>query len=224
MSFEHVLLCIRGTLAAGSDRTLARETHNATAGDPEGVKAARALGDLSHKVFVTAGGESNGAKDDELLILDIWQTPEAIQKFFSNSAVQGGGAKLFKQREPVVFMPAKGATTFNIVAPMNKPERHFAVLRGKVKSPEAVIQTFREHHARHMNAGRQRGQLAHDLYVRLDGAGKDGLVEMLAIDNWSDLAGMKVHYAEVMGGLMPCFAEPPSTSVWSPPPGAWVEW
>ncbi|MFT3712264.1 MAG: hypothetical protein QM817_31855 [Archangium sp.] len=224
MSFEHVLLCIRGTLAAGSDRNAARETHNATAGDPEGVKAAKALGDLSHKVFVTSGGEKNGAKNDELLILDIWQTPEAIQKFFSNGAVQGGGARLFKNREPVVFMPAKGAMTFNIVAPMNKTERYVAVLRGKVKSPEATIDAFKAHQQRFINPGRQNGQLSHDLYVRLDGPGPDGLIEVLGVDTWSDLKGMQAHYAEVMGGLMPLFAEPPVTSVWTQPPGAWVEW
>lgn len=224
MSFEHVLLCIRGTLAAGNDREVSRETHNRTAGDPEGVKLARSMGDLSHKVFVSSGGKNNGALDDELLILDVWQTPEAIQKFFSNAAVQGGGAKLFKSRDPGVFMPAKGAPTFTIVAPMNKPERHVAMLRGKVKSPEACIESFKKHQAQFINAARQRGQLSHELYVRLDGPGKDGLIEVLAVDTWCDPGGMAAHYSEVMGGLAPVFAEPPVTSVWTQPPGAWVEW
>lgn len=224
MSFEHVLLCIRGTLAAGNKHDVARETHNMTAGDPEGVKLARSMGDLSHKVFVTSGGPNNGAKDDELLILDVWQTPEAIQKFFANGAVQGGGAKLFKNREPAVFMPAKGAMTFNIVAPMGKPDRYTAVLRAKVKSPEAAIESFRAHQQQFINAGRQRSQLSHELYVKLEGPGKDALIEILAVDTWFDAAGMAAHYTETMGGLMSAFAEPPTTSVWTQPPGAWVEW
>ena len=45
------LLAIRGTL---KPKTLedARSTHNMTAGNPDGVAAARALGDLSHNAKV----------------------------------------------------------------------------------------------------------------------------------------------------------------------------
>ena len=146
MSFDHVLLCIRGTVNDGKNREAARQTHNATAGNPEGVAAARALGDLSHKVFVSADelGEQAGARPDELLILDVWQTPEAIQKFFSSPAVTAGGAKLFKERDPVVFMPATGALRFHLQAPMGKNERYVGLIRGTVKSPEAAIAAFKK--------------------------------------------------------------------------------
>ncbi|MFO0595680.1 MAG: hypothetical protein U0228_10255 [Myxococcaceae bacterium] len=224
MSFDHVLLCIRGTLADGTDHARARDTHNATAGNPEGVAAARALGDLSHKVYTAVNVEKNGAKQDELLILDIWQTPEAIQKFFGSPAVQTGGAKLFKQRDPVVFMPAKGAFGFNIVAPMQKNDRYIGLLRGKVKSPEAAIEAFGASGKKHQNLARQRGQLSHELYVRLDGPGKDGLIEILGVDTWFDPEGMAKHYQETMGPLMSLFPEPPVTSIWNPPAGLWVEW
>lgn len=221
MSFDHVLLCIRGTL---NDRTTeaARETHNATAGNPEGVAAARALGDLSHKVFTPV--EGSGAAPDEFLILDVWQTPEAIQKFFSSPDVGKGGAKLFKTRDPVVFMPAKNALSFTIAAPMNQSQRFVAVLRAKVKSPDAALEAFRAAVGKHLNPARQRGQLSHELYFRLDGPAADGTVELLGVDVWTNLEGMRTHYAELMPGLSATFAAPPVTSVWQQPAGAWVEW
>ncbi len=40
----------------------ARELHNKTAGSADGIAAARALGDLSHNVYTSAG---NGAGSDE---------------------------------------------------------------------------------------------------------------------------------------------------------------
>jgi hypothetical protein len=224
MSFDHVLLAIRGTLQDGADRAAACATHNATAGNPEGVAAAKALGDLSHKVFVAAPGELAGARPDELLILDVWQTPEAIGKFFASPAVGQGGAKLFKQRDPVVFMPARGALQLDIPAPMSAKERYVAVLRAKVKSPDAAIATFKQEVGKTLNPARQLGLLSHALYVSTVPPGADGLVEVLGVDVWSDLAGMGKHYAQSMGGLMPAFAQPPVTSVWTSPPGAWVEW
>lgn len=50
----------------------ARELHNKTAGSADGIAAARALGDLSHNVYTSAG---NGAGSDEVLIIDYWNSP-----------------------------------------------------------------------------------------------------------------------------------------------------
>src|SRR3974390_2516827 len=47
----------------------ARELHNKTAGSADGIAVARALGDLSHNVYTSAG---NGAGSDEILIIDYW--------------------------------------------------------------------------------------------------------------------------------------------------------
>ncbi len=226
MSFDHVLLCIRGTLADGKNRAAARTSHNATAGNPEGVAAAKALGDLSHKVFVAADelGAQSGVKEDELLILDVWQTPEAIQKFFSSPAVTTGGAKLFASRDPVVFMPATGALNFSLPAPMGKDERYIGLVRGTVKSPELAISTFKKEVGGTINPARQLGQLSHDLYIKLAPPAADGSVEILGVDVWCDLEGMGKHYAAHMAGLMPMFVGQPTTSVWKAPPGPWVEW
>ncbi len=68
------LLSIRGILAL---KTLeaARAVHNETAGAPANVAAARALGDLSHMVYVPM--EHEGHHGNEFLILDqrILQLP-----------------------------------------------------------------------------------------------------------------------------------------------------
>jgi hypothetical protein len=226
MSFDHVLLCIRGTLSDGKNRAAARASHNATAGNPEGVAAAKALGDLSHKVFVGADelGAQSGVSDDELLILDVWQTPEAIGKFFSSPAVTAGGSKLFASRDPVVFMPATAALTFSLPSPMGRDERYIGLLRGTVKSPELAISTFKKEVGATINPARQLGQLSHDLYIKLAPPAPDGSVEILGVDVWCDLQGMGKHYAAHMAGLMPMFVGKPTTSVWKAPPGPWVEW
>ena len=85
------LLCIRGTLNDKTPET-ARETHNATAGNPQVVAAAQALGDLSHKVFVPTTPESA-----EFLILDIWKDPSGIEKFFSDENVRLGAPVALEQ-------------------------------------------------------------------------------------------------------------------------------
>ena len=117
---DPVLLLIRGTLVDGAAPEAARKTHNATAGNDAGVAAARALGDLSHKVYLPAKSAMSGAKPGELLILDVWESAEGMQTFFSNPQVSEGGKKLFSTRDPTVWMRAREALTFNLPAPCVK--------------------------------------------------------------------------------------------------------
>src|SRR4051812_7147299 len=129
------LLCIRGTTNA-QDNEVARTTHNMTAGNDAGVAAARALGDLSHKAFVPCveAGDFAGCKAGELLFLDIWKDPDGITKFFSDKQVADGGNMVFKQKGPVVAMPATGAFTYSLQAPMSKSGRYVGLIRGTAKS------------------------------------------------------------------------------------------
>ena len=53
------LLSIRGTLSAPTLEE-SRSIHNETAGAPANVAAAQSLGDLSHMVYVPAGGPEAG--------------------------------------------------------------------------------------------------------------------------------------------------------------------
>lgn len=219
------LLCIRGTTQA-QDVEAVRNTHNATAGNEAGVAAARALGDLSHKVFVpcTEAGDFAGSKSGELLILDVWKDPSGIEKFFADKQVQEGGKMMFKDRDPVVSMPAEGAFTFSLPAPMSKPERYVGLMRGTVKSARDAIAALSSGAKENLSLARQRGQLSHELYVRLGPPSKDGSAELIGVDVWADMQGMLKTYAEHTAGMLPLFKERPAMSLWKQPAGAWVEW
>ena len=129
----HYLLTIFGKLKPAT-LAEARQVHNATAGNPAGVAAARSLGDLSHMVYVPTG--SDGQAAGELLILDIWNSPEGLNQFFSSHDVQAGGEMIFTEREPVLWMPATGATSYHLPAPKGKNDRFVGLVRGRVHSHE----------------------------------------------------------------------------------------
>src|SRR5215468_7688479 len=118
------LLSIRGTLAP---KTLeeARAIHNATAGAPQSVAAARSLGDLSHMVHIPLG--HSGPNAGEFLILDIWNNMDGLNQFFANPTVQEQAGQIFSQRDPVVWVPAEGFTSYHIPAPYGKNDRIVAV-------------------------------------------------------------------------------------------------
>lgn len=225
-SKEPVLLMIRGTLAV-KDPDDARKLHNETAGSDAGVAAAQALGDLSHKVFIPAVGaeKTSDGKPGELLIMDVWKTPEAIGQFFGDPNVVKTAGQLFTARDPVVFMPAKDAFTFHLPAPMSRSDRYIGVLRATVKSPQKTIDVFREQLTNTLSANRKHGQLSHELYFRLGPPSADGSVEMVGVDVFADLKGMLAAYSsEAMGAMAPLFVGKPSGSIWQQPRGAWVEW
>ncbi len=111
----------------------ARQTHNATAGDPAGVAAAQALGDLSHLVFVPVGDWTG-----ELMFIDQWTSAEGLQQFFADPQVQAGGAAIFTSFDPVVWRPADGFHAYHIAAPLGQRDRVVAMLRGSVTSLDAA--------------------------------------------------------------------------------------
>lgn len=212
-----VLLTVRGALNPKSLEA-ARTLHNETAGSQQGIAAARALGDLSHKVYapvVKAGGTEEG----ELLFIDYWTNPQGIGQFFSNAHVQEQGNKLFAKRDPVVWMPAKGAFSFNLPAAQGRNDRWLGVVRGVVRSPEAAIETFRAVLASKLPDARRRGQLSHEIFFRIDGKEP----EMIGLDVWCDAEGMQEHYRDLKG-YEGAFAAKPTTSVWEQASGGWSEW
>src|SRR6266481_131086 len=130
-SYEQIyLLTIRGTLAPPSLEA-ARPVHNQTAGAPEGVAAAKSLGDLSHMVYVPVNKELA-----ELFIMDLWTSPSGLNQFFSDPQVQHGAGLIFTQRDPVVWEPAEGFFTYHIPAPTGHNDRFFGLIRGPVVSRE----------------------------------------------------------------------------------------
>ncbi|HEY1956591.1 MAG TPA: hypothetical protein VGH28_13305 [Polyangiaceae bacterium] len=216
-----VLLTVRGTLVPKS-LDAARTLHNETAGSQQGIAAARALGDLSHKVYAPVV-KAGGTEDGELLFLDYWVSPQGIGQFFSNAHVQEQGSKLFSKRDPVVWMPAKGAFAFNLPAAQGRNDRWLGIVRGVVKSPEAAIEAFKKALSPSIVDARKRGQLSHEIYFRLPMPGENLPPEMIGIDVWCDAAGMQEHYKDLKG-LDAAFAGRPATSVWEQANGGWSEW
>src|SRR5260370_16391364 len=78
----------------------ARQTHNATAGDPAGVAAAQALGDLSHLVYAPADNWTG-----ELMFIDQWVSAEGIQRFFAHAHVHAAAPPPSPSSHPPIWRP-----------------------------------------------------------------------------------------------------------------------
>ncbi|HEY2646957.1 MAG TPA: hypothetical protein VGI34_08270 [Candidatus Acidoferrales bacterium] len=219
------LLVIQGVLKA---KTLedARNTHNMTAGNPEGVAGARALGDLSHNVFVTAG-DTNGSAGG-LLILDLWNNLEGFNKFFSNKQVQDGGAMIFASVEGRdLWSPARDFRSFVLPSPSGKEKgRCVGLLRGTVRSRESAKAAFDLMAKETINAARMEGQVSHEIFFRLTQPGQPASLDLLGVDVWMDAEGMGRFYSKPqhMAPVRDVFTSAPGTSVWKSPTDQWVEW
>jgi len=214
------LLTIRGTLAPPSLEA-ARQVHNQTAGAPEGVAAAKSLGDLSHMVYVPVNKELA-----ELFIMDLWTSPSGLNQFFSDPQVQQGAAMIFTQRDPVVWEPAEGFFTYHLPAPTGHNDRFFGLIRGPVASREQARTILNQVTSQGIHKARAAGHLSHDVYFRLAQPGMPESLELFAVDGWSDLEGMNRYYddpdfGQALGGL---FTAEPATLLLKHPAGAWVEW
>jgi hypothetical protein len=217
-----VLLTVRGTLVPKSLEA-ACTLHNETAGSAPGIAAARALGDLSHKVYSPVEG-AKGAEPGELLFLDVWTSAEGIAKFFSNAHVQEQGSRLFSKRDAAVWTMPSGAFGFNLPAPRGKNDVYLGVVRGPAASREKAIEVFRNVLAPKLMDARRRGQLVHQIFFKAPMPGDTGPIELLGLDVWCDAAGMQEHYRE-LSGYEKAFSGMPQTSVWEQARGgAWSEW
>lgn len=217
----HVVLTVRGRTVPPTLEA-ARVLHNETAGSPQGIAAARALGDLSHKVYAPR----TGAEPGELLFLDAWADPAGIGQFFANPHVQEQAARMFSAREPAIWMPARDAFTWALQAPAGRNERYVGIVRGPVADPRAAIAAFAEADRGGQRDARRRGLVSHELFVKIPMPGDAGPVELLGIDVWFDAAGMDEHYADPthLGPLSRAFTGRPSASTWAQAPGTWSEW
>jgi hypothetical protein len=215
-----VQLTVRGTLAPKSLEA-ARVLHNDTAGSAQGIAAARALGDLSHKVFAPSGGKS-----DELLFLDVWCDAQGIGQFFSNPHVQDQAARLFTAKDATIWMRATGSYSYHLPSPRGKDSRFVGMVRGPIASPDKAIEIFASVDAKAVRDARRRGLLSHDIFIKVPMPGDTSGPELLGLDVWVDHDGMTEHYADAahMAALGSAFSGAPSPSVWEQAPGAWSEW
>ncbi len=216
-----VLLAIRGQL---STKVLdeARAIHNETAGAPQGVAAARSLGDLSHNVYVPLADAPEVAS--ELLILDRWNDPDGLQKFFSDPQVQAGGDRIFTSRDPVVWQAAE-MRGFALPAPHGNHQRYIGMVRGTVKSRALATEVLDEVERKTINIARKHGQVSRQMFWRVVPPGQPESLELIGIDEWTDADGMRAYYE---GGhvapVFDVFSEPAVASTWKQPAGSWVEW
>jgi quinol monooxygenase YgiN len=220
MSDQPVLLTVRGTAIPKTLEAM-RVLHNETAGSPAGIAAARALGDLSHMVYAPAKSPLSKAVAGELLFLDVWVHPKGIMDFFSNPQVQEQGGKLFSARDASVWAPAAGAFTYQLPAPRTRRDRFVGIIRGPIAGAEKAVETIRDADAAAQRDARRRGILSHEVFIKLGEP-----AELLAMDVWTDLAGMAEHYADAshMTPIRSVFTGPPQPSVWEPAAGEWSEW
>src|SRR6185436_1434455 len=129
------LFTVHGPLAAATLEG-GRTAHNLAAGSDQGIAAARSFGDLSHAVYVPVDAPKSGAGD--LFIVDYWNSPEGIGRFFSDPQVQRGGTTVFKDREAVIWQSSPGLPRVILPAPYGKNDRFAGIVRGPVASREAA--------------------------------------------------------------------------------------
>lgn len=220
-----VLLTVRGSLVPPTLEA-ARVLHNETAGSPPGIAAARALGDLSHKVYAPHGGADSGTARNELLFIDVWCDAQGIGQFFSNHEVQQQANRLFSAKDASIWMPAHGSFSYTLPAMRAAGPRYVGMVRGPVASPETAIKVFADADAKAVRDARRRGILAHQLFVRINLPGDNSPPQLLGLDLWGSESGMEEHYADAthMAPLAKAFSAQPAASVWQEAVGEWSEW
>jgi len=213
------LLTVHGTTTAGSGRQ-SRDLHNATAGNPGGVAAAKSFGDLSHNVFVPTEED-----DAHLLFVDTWNSPTGFGTFFSDPQVLEGAAALWAEREAVLWMRATGFGSYRLPVPSGRTAGAIGLMRAPVSSFEAAAPAFQADAESKINASRQLGLIAHELWVPAPMPGATPSLEVLGVDTWLDLDGMNEFYASAeYSELGPVFTGAPVTSAWTSAGSEWVEW
>jgi quinol monooxygenase YgiN len=217
------LLTVRGTLAA-STRVDAAAIHNETAGSEEAIASARALGDVSHMVYLPLETPTEGA--GEVLFMDLWTNPEGINQFFSNPDVQASADRIFSNRDATVWVPAEGFYAYHFQPRFGESDRYVVMVRATVNSREEAMSLHNEIVAGALAGARQAGDLSHEVYFRLTSPGEPESLEFLAIDVWVNLEGMTTYYQipQLQEGFSQLFSAPPEVSMWAQSTGDWQEW
>ena len=221
------LLTIRGTLSPDTLEA-ARKVHNQTAGDPAGVAAAKSHGDVSHMVYVPMEHDGHAKTEGagEFLIMDLWYSMEGLNTFFADKQVQQGGDMIFSQRDPVVWAPAEGFTSFHIPAPSGINDRIVAIVRGTVNSVAEAKKLHDTAMTKTISKARKLGILSHEAYFRMAAPGSPEALEFLGVDVWMSGEGLGDFYSDedFLAGFNHLFTGEAADSVWVHPKGDWIEW
>jgi hypothetical protein len=218
-STDLFLLTVLGTPTTGSGAA-SRDLHNATAGSPGGVAAAKSLGDLSHNVFLPAS-----ADDPRLLFVDNWNNPAGLGQFFSDEQVLEGAAALWTDRDAVLWMPGGGFGSYRLPVPSGRSVGAIGLMRAPVTSTKAAAAAFQADADAKIMASRAAGLIAHELWVPAPMPGSEPATEVLGVDYWLDVDQMDAWYASAeYADLAPVFTGAPVTSTWTPAGSDWIEW
>jgi len=209
----------RGTLKNTLEESYPMHNAFSAGGAGSAMEIARSLGDLSHNAYTSA----SGVNPTEVLLLDYWADPTGMLKFFSDTNVQEAGARLCSSYDETAWLPAPGAFTLHLPAITGKPARYVAMVRAPVRSAEDAIAEFARFVSKNVGAGRRRGQSSHGLFIRL--AAPTEPLEILGIDFWSTLEGLREHYGDAAAwhGFGNSLAGLQTDSVWEQASG-FVEW
>src|SRR6266567_4198814 len=183
------LLTVRGN-AAPASLDEARRIHNATAGAPPSVAAARSLGDLSHNVYE---GRSDALRG-EILFLDFWNSLSGLGQFFSNPEVTAGADQLFTSRDAVVWAPADGFGSFSLAVPSGRTAGAVGLLRAEVTAMDKAAIAFTGYAAATINRARAHGLVAHSVWTRVPGPGEQPVQEVVSVDVWMDAGEANRYY------------------------------
>jgi hypothetical protein len=213
------LLTVRGTPTTDAVE-VARDLHNATAGDPNSVAGAKSLGDLSHNVFRPAEqGELR------LMFIDSWNSPSGVGQFFGNPQVAEAADKLFAERQATLWAPAPGFGSYTLPVPSGRSVAGVGYLRVPLTSLDDAGPAFHAHAAAGINRARMAGQVAHQMWLPVPMPGAEPTVEVLGIDYWLDVSQMIDYYNRGdFSQVAPVFAAAPESDTWRSAGADWVEW
>jgi hypothetical protein len=217
------LFTVHGPLAADTLEG-GRVAHNIAAGSAEGVATARSFGDLSHAVYVPVEAPKSGAGN--LFIVDYWNSPEGLGRFFADPEVQKGGTMLFRDREAVIWQSTPGLPRVHLPAPYGRNDRFVGIVRGTVGSRASAEKIVAEAVRKRINPARAKGLISREWFFRWTPPGEAPSLEAIGLDLWFDGEGMKEIYADPaeLTGLAGLFTGPPMTATFKKPTGHWVEW
>ena len=222
MSFD--LLTVMGKVKTESIAATCA-LHNQTAGHPEGVAAAKHLGNMSHNVYMPL--DATASFKGDLLFLDIWNSMEGLEQFFSDPQVQGGAEMLFATREGVVWRKLDSFLNYNFSTPLGENTRIIGLVRGRVNSIEAAEAIHNAAIESQVKSARAAGIVSHAFYVRMATPDSPEALEVLGMDVWMNAEGMMKYYMspEFQGsGIYKMFASKAESSLWVRPEGSWIEW
>ena len=133
---------------------------------------------------------------------------------------------IFTERDPVVWAPAQGFTSYHIPAPFGMNDRFITTARATVRSLEEACELHNKAVSKTASKARKAGNLSHESYFRMAAPGSPEALEWLGVDVWMRPDEMMSLYEdpEFLEGFDHMFTGEANVDVWAHPKGDWTEW